>query len=200
MDQYTFAQLHARVLTLDDARIDLSKLLSSSLFDPDASGKPVNVTGHSNADKRDRVRGEQKAPQREVMICSGCGVPGHLLTECRKSKGGTVPVTCHKCGKTGHLSSSCPQSVPGPDGPLFRQPSLAPDAGSLAHQPYRPVIRAMAGDPPEAQMDADAHSHSPDPAAYVNVAQNMAIRSLSVDQDADGSYVYRPLLPVKVKS
>ncbi|CAN1833730.1 hypothetical protein LINPERHAP1_LOCUS33881, partial [Linum perenne] len=106
-----------------------------------ASAQPSPSVTHSHPAKRAQTsysgfRGAQSTPQRSVMVCYTCGLPGHKSATCRRSglvsrsgaSGGlpmcgickkphfgechllgSAPVTCYTCGQPGHKSNFCPR-------------------------------------------------------------------------------------------
>ena len=43
---------------------------------------------------------------RNRIICSSCGIPGHISKDCRKPK-----IVCFGCGQDGHIKPNCPNKT-----------------------------------------------------------------------------------------
>jgi hypothetical protein len=73
---------------------------------------PVQVQGYSG---------------RHVVICYGCGEPGHYANECPyqgQTSGAPRVLPCHNCHEYGHLEDKCPH--PRRSRPVFKQEQILP--------------------------------------------------------------------------
>ena len=64
------------------------------------------VEGSQNKGTDSKKDGKNNKP-RDKRKCKFCGIPGHLIKDCRKKK--RKMCGCFQCGKTWHMAKGCPK-------------------------------------------------------------------------------------------